>query len=183
LVGKLLQLRSFPKQFHEIGDSEMKEQLSALVDGELDMDASPHLYTALRKSTEAAECWSTYHLIGDVMRGDLPLQAGLQARIMQQLESEPVVLAPRRRLREMLHSGYTMPVAASAAAVAFVGWMVWHAQGVDVQPDLARPSIAQNTISPEALNSYMLAHQEYAPINGMQRAYDVKQVTYSEPGN
>jgi sigma-E factor negative regulatory protein RseA len=183
LYEKLLQLRHFPKQFHEIGDSEMKEQLSALVDGELDMDGSPHLYTALRKSGEAVECWSTYHLIGDVMRGDLRLQAGLQARIMQRLEAEPVVLAPRRRLHEMLHSGYAMPMAASAAAVAFVGWMVWQAQGVDVQPNLARTSIAQNTISPEALNSYMLAHQEYAPINGMQRAYDVKQVTYSEPGN
>jgi sigma-E factor negative regulatory protein RseA len=182
LYEKLLQLRSFPKQFHETGDSEMKEQLSALMDGELDMDASPHLYAALRKSGEAAECWSTYHLIGDVMRGDLPLQAGLQARIMQRLEAEPVVLAPRRRLREML-PGYAVPMAASAAAVAFVGWMVWQAQGVAMQPNLAQPSIAQNTISPEALNSYMLAHQEYAPINGMQRAYAVKQVTYSESGN
>jgi sigma-E factor negative regulatory protein RseA len=161
----------------------MKEQLSALMDGELDMDASPHLYTALRSSGEVARCWSTYHLIGDVMRGDLPLQDKLHGRIMQRLEAEPVILAPRRRLRGMLHSGYVVPMAASAAAVAFVGWMVWQAQGVDVQPNMAQPSIAHNTISPEALNSYMLAHQEYAPINGMQRGYDVKPVTYSEAGN
>jgi sigma-E factor negative regulatory protein RseA len=161
----------------------MKEQLSALMDGELDLDSNPHLYSALRKNGEAAESWATYHLIGDVMRGDLPIHPQLQERIMQRLEAEPVVLAPRRRLRELLHSSYAMPMAASFAAVAFVGWMVWQAQGVAVQPETAQPSLAQNTISPEALNGYMLAHQEYAPSNGMQHAYDVKQVAYSETGN
>lgn len=141
----------------------MKEQLSALMDGELDMDANPHLYTALRKSDEAAECWSTYHLIGDVMRGNLPLQMGLRSRIMQQLESEPVVLAPRRRLRDVLRSNYAVPMMATAAAVAFVSFMVWQPQGTGLKADLAQPSVAQNTISPEALNNYMLAHHEYAP--------------------
>jgi len=161
----------------------MKEQLSALMDGELELEANPHLYTALRKSNEAAECWSTYHLIGDVMRGELPMRAGLHARVMQQLESEPIVLAPRNRLRKVLHSAHVVPMAASVAAVAFVGWMVWQSQGVAVQSDLAQPTVAQNAIPPEALNSYMLAHHEYAPSNGMQHAYDVRPVTFSEAGN
>jgi sigma-E factor negative regulatory protein RseA len=161
----------------------MKEHLSALMDSELDMDANPHLYTALRNSDEAAECWSTYHLIGDAIRGDLPLQAGLHQRIMQQLETEPVVLAPRRQLRDVLSSAYAVPLMATAAAVAFVSFMVWQPQGAGLKTDLAQPSVAQNTISPDALNSYMLAHHEYAPSNGMQHAYDIKPVTYTEPGN
>ena len=161
----------------------MKEQLSALMDGELELEANQHLYTALRKSAEAAECWATYHLIGDVMRGELPMHAGLHARVMQQLEAEPVVLAPRHRLRNVLHSAHVVPMAASAAAVAFVGWMVWQSQGVAVRPDLAQPTVAQNTISPEALDNYMLAHHEYAPSNDMQHAYDVRPIAFSESGN
>lgn len=161
----------------------MKEQLSALMDGELGMDASPHLYTALRKSDEAAECWSTYHLIGDAMRGDLSLKTDLQQRIMQQLEAEPVVLAPRRKLRDVFSSAYAVPVMATAAAVAFVSLMVLQPQGAGLNSELAQPSVAQNAISPDALNSYMLAHHEYAPSNGMQHAYDIRPATYSEPGN
>lgn len=161
----------------------MKEQLSALMDGELDMDANPHLYAALQKSDEAAECWSTYHLIGDAMRGDLPRQKDLHRHIMQQLELEPVVLSPRRKLRDVLSSAFAVPVMATAAAVAFVSLMVWQPQGAGLNTDLAQPTVAQNAISPDSFNSYMLAHHEYAPSNGMQHAYDIKPATYTEPGN
>lgn len=161
----------------------MKEQLSALMDGEVDLEASPHLYTALCKSDEASKCWFTYHLIGDALRGDLRMQTGLHARIMQTLASEPTVLAPRRRWRDMLQLPHMVPMAASVAAVAFVGWVVWQSQGTAVQPDLPQPSMAQNAVPPEALNNYMLAHHEYAPSNGMQHAYAVTSATYTESGN
>lgn len=161
----------------------MKEQLSALMDGELDLDANPHLYTALRKSDEANKCWSTYHLIGDVMRGDIQVQTGLHTKVMQQLESEPVVLAPRRSLYNLVRVNHVVPMVASIAAVAFVGWIVWQSQNVAIQSPLPTPSVAQNTISPEALNNYMLAHHEYAPGNGMQHGYDIQSATYSESGN
>lgn len=159
----------------------MKEQLSALMDGEIDLDRNPHLYTALCKSDEASKCWFTYHLIGDALRGDLRMQTGLQGRVMQALESEPTVLAPRRRLRDLVQLPFMLPMAASVAAVAFVGWVVWQSQGL--QPDMAPPAMAQNAVPGEALSNYMLAHHEYAPSNGMQHAYDVNTVTYAETGN
>lgn len=162
----------------------MKEQISALMDGELDLDANPHLYAALRKEDEAARDWATWHLIGDVMRGEGMAQSGLHARVMQRIEAEPTILAPRRRILDKFRAAYAMPMAASAAAVAFVGWMVWQSQGgIALQPELAQPSIAQNAMPPEALNGYMLAHHEYAPSNGMQHAYDIRTVTYSESRN
>jgi len=161
----------------------MKEQLSALMDGELDLDDNPHLYTALSKNDEAEKCWSTYHLIGDVMRGEFQVQNGLHAKVMRQLHSEPTVLAPRRSLRNLLQLNHMVPMAASMAAVAFVGWIVWQSQNVGVQQPIPSPSLAQNNIAPEALNNYMLAHHEYAPSNGMQHAYDIKPATYSEAGN
>jgi sigma-E factor negative regulatory protein RseA len=159
----------------------MKEQLSALMDGEIDLDQNPHLYTALCKSDEASKCWFTYHLIGDALRGDLRMQTGLHSRIMQALEAEPTVLAPRRRWRNLVQTPFTVPMAASAAAIAFVGWIVWQSQGT--QPEMAPPAMAQNVVPGEALNNYMLAHHEYAPSNGMQHGYDVSTVTYAEPAN
>lgn len=162
----------------------MKEQISALMDGELEMDSNPHLYAALRKGGEATQDWAVWHLIGDAMRGEAMAQPGLPARVMQQIEAEPTILAPRRRVFDAFRSAYAVPMAASAAAVAFVGWMVWQSQGgIALQLDLAQPSIAQNAMPPEALNGYMLAHHEYAPSNGMQHAYDIRPVTYSESGN
>lgn len=162
----------------------MKEQISALMDNELDLDANPHLYAALRKDGEAARDWATWHLIGDTLRGEAMAQSGLCSRVMQQLESEPAILAPRRRVMDAFRSAYMVPMAASAAAVAFVGWMVWQSQGgVSLQRDLAQPSIAQNAAQPETLNDYMLAHHEYAPSNGMQHDYNIRPVTYSESGN
>lgn len=161
----------------------MKEQLSALMDGELDLDNNPHLYTALSKNDEAEKCWSTYHLIGDIMRGEFQAQNGLHAKVMHKLDSEPTVLAPRPNLRKSMQLNHVIPVAASVAAVAFVGWMVWQSQNVGVQQQMPAPSLAQNNPAPEALNNYMLAHHEYAPSNGMQHTYDIKPATYSEAGN
>ena len=160
----------------------MKEQLSALMDGEEEMDTSPHLYTALRKSDEARECWATWHAIGDVMRGEYDEQPGLQDRIMQQLEAEPTILAPKGRLQRWLDSSFAVPVAATAAAIFFVGWVVWQ-PGTNHTQNPTQPSIAQIEIPAESLNSYMLAHHEYAPSNGMQHAYNLQPATFTEPGN
>ncbi|UMQ39796.1 transcriptional regulator [Aeromonas hydrophila] len=43
------------------------------------------------------DTWSRYHLIGDAMRGDLPvnLQLDLSDSIMAALEDEPTILAPK----------------------------------------------------------------------------------------
>lgn len=162
----------------------MKEQISALMDGELDLSANPHLYAALRNGGEAASDWATWHMIGDAMRGEAMAQSGLHARIMQQLEAEPAILAPRRRVLDQFRTALAMPMAASVAAVAFVGWMVWQSQGdLALQPELAPPTMAQNTMPPEALNGYMLAHHEYAPSTGMQHASDIRPVTYTESRN
>ncbi|WP_281706236.1 sigma-E factor negative regulatory protein [Aeromonas taiwanensis] len=71
-----------------------KEQLSALMDGDLsEMEVLKELGT----DPALQETWSRYHLIGDAMRGDLPvnLQLDLSDSIMLALEDEPVILAPK----------------------------------------------------------------------------------------
>lgn len=159
----------------------MKDQISALMDDELDVEASDHVFAALKSSDECYESWSTYHLIGDAMRGNLELSPDFHKRVMAQIEAEPTVLAPKRRFE--IKRTHLMSVAASVAAVMFVGWMVLQQQAQSPTQDLPTASLAQGNVSPESMNAYLLAHQELAPENGMQTSYYVRPVTYAESDN
>ncbi|MEZ8101990.1 RseA family anti-sigma factor [Vibrio bivalvicida] len=65
-----------------------KEKLSALMDGEL-VDKS--LITELEKDQDSLQIWQSYHLIGDVMRGEAPEQPewNIAESVALALESEP----------------------------------------------------------------------------------------------
>ena len=71
-----------------------KEQLSALMDGDL---SEIEVLNKLGTDPALQDTWSRYHLIGDAMRGDLPvnLQLDLSDSIMLALEDEPAILAPK----------------------------------------------------------------------------------------
>lgn len=71
-----------------------KEQLSALMDGDL---SEIEVLNELGTDPTLQDTWSRYHLIGDAMRGDLPvnLQLDLSDSIMLALEDEPTILAPK----------------------------------------------------------------------------------------
>ncbi len=71
-----------------------KEQLSALMDGDL---SEIEVLNVLGTDPALQDTWSRYHLIGDAMRGDLPvnLQLDLSDSIMLALEDEPAILAPK----------------------------------------------------------------------------------------
>ena len=74
----------------------MKEQISALMDGELEGHAADQAIDTLRAGGEALETWRLYHLIGDGMRDTRLLGAGFTARFAERLAAEPTVLAPGR---------------------------------------------------------------------------------------
>lgn len=71
-----------------------KEQLSALMDGDL---SEIEVLNELGTDPALQDTWSRYRLIGDAMRGDLPvnLQLDLSDSIMLALEDEPAILAPK----------------------------------------------------------------------------------------
>ncbi len=136
----------------------MKDQLSALIDGELDIESSEHLITSAKSGGELKNTWANYHLIGDAMRGDLwrgdigsdvdSLRQDFTSRVMVALEAEPTVLISNLRSNKMPSDNAQdignvtaiMPkksvykpsgfwsVAASIAAVMFVGVMVLQQQ-------------------------------------------------------
>lgn len=152
----------------------MKEQVSALMDDEFDGRAREALFAALKHDGELMECWSIYHLIGDAMRGTGYVNVTLRQRLMARLENEPVVFAPRASIKSRMP--LLMSLAASFAAVLFVGWMVLQQKTPhDVAP---MATLAQNNVSAESVNAYLLAHHEMSPESGMQTAYYVRPVAY-----
>ena len=71
-----------------------KEQLSALMDGDL---SEIEVLNELGTDPALQDTWSRYHLIGDAMRGDLPvnLQLDLSDSIMRAGGNDPAILAPK----------------------------------------------------------------------------------------
>ncbi|MGL5305627.1 MAG: sigma-E factor negative regulatory protein [Aeromonas veronii] len=71
-----------------------KEQISALMDGDL---SDAEVLNELEMDSDLQDTWGRYHLIGDAMRGDLPvnLQLDLSDSIMAALGDEPTILAPK----------------------------------------------------------------------------------------
>lgn len=159
----------------------MKDQISALMDEELDPAASQHLFVALKKDEKLLECWSTYHLIGDQMRGTGELSEDFYGRLMQRLDDEPVVLAPKRKISIKQHP--LMSVAASVAAVMVVGWMLMQKQTPFMANDPAVATVAQNTVTPESVNAYLVAHRQLSPDSVSQASYYLRPVNFSGNGN
>lgn len=147
----------------------MKDQLSALIDGEFDVASAEHLITSVQSGGELEGCWQHYHLIGDAMRGDRYLSADFSARVMSALEGEPTVLAPKAALdnqmlanqiphkKTLFQTNQFWSIAASVAAVMFVGLMVLQQQ-LTGSEEMSPVEIAQ-TLPLE----YLEAHQAAAP--------------------
>jgi sigma-E factor negative regulatory protein RseA len=149
----------------------MKENLSAGMDGELSGPQVRTLLTQLKSDEELRGNWDCYHLIGDVLRGTHGPE--LCAKICARLESEPTVLAPRRRSEAQKLSWYGLSAAASIAAVVFVGWIALSGTG-QVAPQVAAVSAPVAETRPagamagEGARDYLLAHQRYSPSSAMQ---------------
>lgn len=142
----------------------MKDQLSALIDGEFDVASASHLITSVQSGGEMEGCWQQYHLIGDAMRGDRYLSADFSARVMGALDAEPTVLAPKAAAENKIvpkkstfQSSHFWSVAASVAAVLFVGVMVLQQQLTSSEQ--ATPVEMAQIVPLE----YIEAHQAAAP--------------------
>ena len=101
----------------------MKQDISALLDGELDDDAAARLIKEMASNEELRDHWLNYHLIGDCLRGSGVFRAGLCSRVCARLAQEPTVLAPpsRRAVRRRAAVGFAL--AASLAAVSGIAWL------------------------------------------------------------
>lgn len=148
----------------------MTKELSALLDGELEAHEAQALWADLKSDRKRFDTWRDYQLIRDAVRQEGPLGIDLTARVMRDLETEPVVLAPRRRAGRERRQSTLLAVAASLAGVAVVGWLALVQQPATPElPQLARgpeqvvrPVSVTTSQMPE-YREYLLAHQTNAP--------------------
>jgi sigma-E factor negative regulatory protein RseA len=155
----------------------MKNQLSALVDGEFEIEDSEHIMTALKSNGEITEAWKHYHLIGDVLRGDNLLPSNFTDKIMLALDAEPTVLVTSIKNHQptqqrKVKTPVFWSVAASVAAVMFVGLMVFKLQ-LGESEDMSAVEIAQSLPL-----EYLQAHQSAAPSGS---SYYIQSASFKEP--
>lgn len=146
----------------------MKEHISALMDNDLALEDAEYLMTALKANGDAAKSWATYHLIGDVMRGNKVLRHDMTASIMQEIAKQPTVLAPKPSLVKNKQVAFS--VAASVAAVFFVGLVVLHQQSQEA-------NVAPIEIAQAMPAEYLRAHQSMSPSNS---AYFIQPASFSQ---
>ena len=144
----------------------MREQISRLMDGDLDGAEAEAAFRELKQS-EGLEYWACCHIIGDVLRRSGEPTPGFASRFAARLESEPTVLAPHSAERSQPSR---LPLAwAVAATVAAVGVVASVAVSMlDPHPTaLAKASPAALGPSPVRVQpvspDYLVAHQEYSP--------------------
>lgn len=157
----------------------MKEQLSAIVDGEESLASQAYLYKKMQSDHELQAAWQSYHIIGDVMRGNTLLGQDFQQRLLQALDEQPTVIAPAftKQQRPWLSRQVSLlSMAASVAAVGFVAWVTLSHTGFSTDNSdttVTLPRLAENNLT----NEYLAVHQAYAPGNV---AYYIQPANYSE---
>jgi sigma-E factor negative regulatory protein RseA len=171
---------------------QIREQVSAFLDGELPNSETELLLKRLARDAELRESFGRYALIGETLRGAgrVPLSRGFAARVNRAINGEPVAVNP--------HSVRTRPTrwwrpiagAAVAAGVAAVAVVALQQRAVSPALRAGSPVTAQNlrvvepkesplpyivpaanpnasAVLPAArLTSYVFAHSNYPSILG-----------------
>jgi len=153
----------------------MKQDISALMDGELFEDEAEALLNKLKKNPQEDREWLTYHLIGDALRQPDHICKDISASFHERLLAEPTVFAPRRRVTQKARY-FALSAAASVMALALVAWMSLKAgpetapQLASVQPQTQTDVRPASYSSANRVNDYVMAHQEFSPSTDVQGA-------------
>jgi sigma-E factor negative regulatory protein RseA len=149
----------------------MNENISRLMDGEIDATEMNAVCTTLRNDTAMAT-WNCYHVIGDALRGESPVTRNIAWTISRRLADEPAIIA-RRAASPSGPAAWAWAAAASLAAMTVVGWTAYSM--VDAAPAGFAKAREAGTMSAAQMRpvtvlpaDYLLAHQEYAPTNALQ---------------
>ena len=153
----------------------MKQDISMLMDGELEDDAAERVISGLKAQEED---WLLYHLIGDAIRDPEGFRADLHLDFAAALDQEPTVLAPRRFQKARF---YALSAAASVAAVFLVGWVALQNPASSPVPSQVAQAVHLDVIK-SRLNDYLVAHQEFSPRSGMPANIRTVSETYQDDG-
>jgi len=170
------------------------DKISAFMDGEAAPAETRQALTNLRSDEECQKLWNSFHLVGDVMRGDPVLRDDFIDRLRERIKNEPTVLAPRARWSAPTRFAYS--AAAAVAGLAVVAAIVMTNNPLRPAGDIATApksnplQIAQSdehlrpAANPAQVNEYLMAHQEFSPRTALQGVVPyVRSVSESHDGN
>ena len=160
----------------------MKQDISALMDGELFEDETESLLGQIKSDATVRKNWAVYHLIGDVLRQPEHIHSDLSAKVREYLQDEPTVLAPRAPAVKRKMRTVALSAAASLSAAGVVVWM-----SLQISPEVApQMAMQQEAVRPvnmqirSSSNDYLMAHQEFSPSTNMDgSASYIRTVSYS----
>ena len=172
-----------PTQFQSI-----KEQLSALMDGELSRDETRFLMRRLDADTQLATSWSNYHLASDVLkkRFATPMRADFAVSVMQAIVVEQQPAARGGWLRWAGGGA----IAAAVAVVALTGTRPLNEPVVQQQPAIASVDTASVLSGPSTLRAEtqikngvlpMFPALNYTEAASFDRPLDLRQTPYPYP--
>ena len=161
----------------------MKNEISALIDGELAPDALGSCVQRIRHDDDLRRAWDEYHLIGDALRGDI--RPALDERFALRLAAEPTALAPRPSTSSAAANSRWLAAFSAAAGVAAVAVAAWVSLPLTAVDTAAVPLAAVTSAPVVAaapaqadggngvpvavgVEDYLLAHQRFSPAGNMQ---------------
>lgn len=138
-------------------ESHNRQQLSALMDGDLPLDEARFLLRRMQHDGELNACWERWQLCGDVLRGQAlaPAPAGFAERVAQAIAAEAAT-ASADHAGEHIRRGRLIRWGggALAASVALVALFLAREQTTAVEEPLpASPLVAaqESTVEPASL--------------------------------
>ncbi|HET9469794.1 MAG TPA: sigma-E factor negative regulatory protein [Usitatibacter sp.] len=149
----------------------MTQEISSLMDGELEGREADAAMGACCGDEDRKRTWYLYHAIGEAMRGQAPSSLAIPANVFEKLRQQPTVLAPGRRVPATV-TRVALAAAASVATIGVVGWI--GSQGGGSAP-IAEPVVAKAptasiqpvastaaVVAAPALNvqEYLVAHRQ-----------------------
>jgi negative regulator of sigma E activity len=140
----------------------MTQEISSLMDGELDPQDGERVIRACCTGSEAAEKWHLYNLIGDAMRDEVRRPSRTLDRVREALVAEPAIIARPQRIYETTLGRIAFAAAASVATIGVVGWI--GNQGGQV-PSGAVVARAPGAVTPALVQAadiqdYVAAHRQ-----------------------
>jgi sigma-E factor negative regulatory protein RseA len=150
----------------------MKQNISALMDGELYDDEAEALLNKMSRNPDVHADWHLYHLVGDALRQPEHLHANISATMRERLLAEPTVLAPQARVRQKA-KWFALSAAASVAALSLVAWMSLQIGTEPLSQMAMQQSGAVRSASysvNKRMSDYLMAHQEFSPSADVQGA-------------
>lgn len=142
----------------------MKQEISALMDGEMFEDQADACLDRLKRHPEVQQEWESYHLIGDALRQPDHICKSFSKSFHERLQAEPTVIAPYNRTSQRARN-FALSAVASVMALALVAWLSLQV-GSEPAPQVA--AVQQDSISAirpasAQADDYLMAHQEFSP--------------------